>query len=123
MKIEKFKNEVATLKKFFEIYCKNKHKNQQDKIIILNYKNEHITIQLKLCEECFNTINYSFDRLLECPHEEKPRCRKCPNPCYEKKQWKEVAKTMRYSGLYLGLSRINKTFRFNFKKSNSNNKL
>lgn len=111
MDLVKFKQEVETLKKFFEIYCHNKHKNQKEKTFHFNYKNEDITITLNLCPECLNTINYSFDRLLECPHEEKPRCRKCPKPCYEKKQWKEVAGIMRYSGMSLGLTRINKKFK------------
>jgi len=108
MEIVKFKQEVETLKKFFEIYCSNKHEEQLNIVKELEYKGESVKVDLCLCEECLEKINYSFDRLLECPHEEKPRCRKCPNPCYEKKQWKEVASVMRYSGMSLGLSRINK---------------
>ncbi len=116
MEIVKFKSEVQTLKKFFELYCKNKHTNQENVTHILRYINEDIKVELYLCKECFENINYSFNRLLECPHEEKPRCRTCPNPCYEKKQWKEVAKIMRYSGVSLGLTRINKKFKSIFKK-------
>ena len=116
MDIVKFKSEVETLKKFFEIYCVNKHKNQEKISTILNYKNEEVIIELNLCKECNKKINYSFGRLLECPHEEKPRCRTCPSPCYEKKQWKEVAGIMRYSGMSLGLTHINKKFKSIFKK-------
>ena len=104
----KFKSETQTLKKFFEIYCSGKHTDQEQIIKTLNYKNETTHIHLNLCPECYKKIQYSFDRLLACPHEIKPRCRTCANPCYEKKNWKETAQVMRYSGLKLGLRAINK---------------
>ena len=117
MEIMKFKNETQTLKKFFEIYCSGKHTNQEQIIKTLNYKDEIIQIHLNLCPECLKKINYSFDRLLECPHEIKPRCRTCPSPCYEKKQWKETAAVMRYSGMILGLTKFSKKIKNIFKKN------
>ncbi len=111
MELIKFKQEISTLKKFFKTYCKNKHKEQKSIEKNLTYKKEEITISLNLCEDCLKKIQYSFDRLLECPHEIKPRCRTCPNPCYEKQQWKETAKVMRYSGMRLGLLSIKKLFK------------
>ncbi len=108
MEIIKFKQEVETLKKFFEVYCSEKHIEQKSIIKTLKYKDEEIDINLNLCDECLRKIEYSFDRLLACPHEIKPRCRACPNPCYEKKNWKETAQVMRYSGFKLGLRTINK---------------
>lgn len=117
MDIIKFNKEITTLKKFFETYCKEKHKDQEQIEKSFNYKNEDTKISLNLCEDCLRKINYSFDRLLECPHDIKPRCRTCPTPCYEKKQWKEAAKIMRYSGMRLGLLSINKKIKNIFKKN------
>jgi hypothetical protein len=108
---EKFYSEVATLEKFFSIYCENKHCDQYEKEYILEYKNSSQTYTLNLCKECHKLINYSFTRLLECPHEIKPRCRKCPQPCYEKKEWKQLAKLMRYSGFQFGLIKIKNTIK------------
>ena len=71
----------------------------------------NINVELNLCEECHSLISYSFDRLKGCPHEIKPRCRQCPNPCYEKQEWKSLAKIMRYSGIRLGLSKIKNKLR------------
>ena len=108
---EKFQGEIATLKKFFTKFCKDKHQNQNSHIYDLKYKNFSSKLDICLCKECHELINYSFDRLKECPHEIKPRCRKCPNPCYEKTQWKSLAKLMRYSGIQLGIiNRIKKIF-------------
>lgn len=106
MTIEKFQTEVETLKKFFTKFCKEKHENQYSKTYDLEYKESNINVELNLCEECHSLISYSFDRLKGCPHEIKPRCRQCPNPCYEKQEWKSLAKIMRYSGIRLGLSKI-----------------
>ena len=115
MEIIKFKSEIQTLKKFFELYCEGKHDEEQKITKVLDYKNELIEIDLNLCSECLKKIEYSMDRLLTCPHEIKPRCRTCPNPCYEKKQWKETAKVMRYSGIKLGLRSVNKKIKSLFK--------
>ncbi|XPV68674.1 MAG: nitrous oxide-stimulated promoter family protein [Halarcobacter sp.] len=101
MEIKKFNEEITTLKKFFEFYCDRKHTNQINTKLTLIYKDTNISLNLKLCKECLEKINYSFQRLQECSHEIKPKCRKCPTPCYEKKQWKETAKIMRYSGINL----------------------
>lgn len=115
MNIDKFNEELKTLKEFFEFYCNKKHSKQIKNDISLTYKESTIPLRLNLCEECFEKIKYSFERLQECPHEIKPRCRKCPNPCYEKKQWKEVAKIMRFSGINLNLLSLkDKIKKFNF---------
>ncbi len=108
MEIIKFQQEINTLKKFFELYCKNKHEEQKSIQKKLNYKDTQINLELNLCNECLAKIEYSFDRLLQCPHEIKPRCRLCPTPCYEKKQWKDTARIMRYSGMQLSLLTLNK---------------
>ena len=106
MTTEKFTSEAHLLKQFFELHCHDKHQNQSTYHKELTYNNEKLTLELKLCKECKELIEYSFDRLSECPHDPKPRCRKCPNSCYEKPQWKKVAKLMRYSGIKLGFIKL-----------------
>jgi len=119
MEISKFIEETKTLKNFFELYCKNNCNGTdslEDKTNInLCYKEKNIFMELNLCPECLRKIQYSFDKLLDCPHEIKPRCRRCPSPCYEKKQWKETAKVMRYSGIRFGLGSASKKIKELFK--------
>ena len=110
MKTDKFEGEVKILKKFFELHCHDNHNNLKHHCKQLTYNNKKITIDLELCDNCIELIHYSFDRLLECPHDPKPRCRTCPNPCYEKSEWKKVAKLMKYSGIQLGILKIKKFF-------------
>jgi len=113
MQNDKFKSEVQTLKKFFELYCNNKHTNQKNHCKELVYHYEKIHVDLELCEECIKLIHYSFDRLIECPHDPKPRCRTCKTPCYSKEEWKKVAKLMMYSGIQLGVGKLKKFLKFN----------
>ena len=109
---EKFQIEIETLKKFLEIYCKDKHTHQEriNKTII--HKSKTFVTDIYLCQECKVQYEYSIQKLQNCPHIEKPRCRKCPNPCYEKPQWKNLAKIMRYSGTKLKLIKIKKLLPF-----------
>ena len=106
MTINKFETEINTLKRFYELYCKDKHINQELKTITLIYNEKTFSLELDLCEDCQKAINYSFIKLQNCPHEIKPRCRTCPNPCYEKENWKETAKVMKYAAIKLSLVKI-----------------
>ncbi len=103
---EKYQAEFWTLKRFFEKFCSDKHKHQKDITKNLNYKGSKYTLSLSLCEDCEKLIDYSLGRLNQCPHETKPRCRACHEPCYRSDQWKKVAKLMRYSGIRLGLVKL-----------------
>jgi uncharacterized CHY-type Zn-finger protein len=111
MNIEKFENEIETLSKFISIYCNDKHIEKKEYKLSIIYKKTEFNKSAILCSECHNILIYGFNRLKECPHEEKPRCRKCPNPCYEKYYWKKIAKIMRYSGMKLGLLKIKSLFK------------
>jgi len=108
----KFKKETQTLKTFFEEYCHNKHKDQLNEKREFVYKDEKSELDLCLCDDCLKKIDYCFKRLLECPHEIKPRCRNCKTPCYGRQEWKDTAKIMKYSGIKLGLSSIKKFLKF-----------
>ena len=108
MKIEKFNTEIDTLNSFFKTYCQDNHDKQEKRNLVLMYNDKVVDLELSLCSQCYMDIKYCFDRLKQCPHEEKPKCRKCPNPCYEKTQWKKTAKVMRYSAIKLKLVEVKK---------------
>ena len=114
MRSKKFIHDTKTVLSFIQIYCNNKHTDnpKQDNLLKLMYQNKELHVELKshLCTTCENTLLLCYTKLQLCPHEEKPSCRKCPQPCYEKSDWKAVARIMRYSGMKLGLNRIKKLF-------------
>ena len=105
---EKFRGEIDTLKKFFEIYCHDKHqdKTMHEGNYNIPYNNEYFKLDVTLCNECNTLLSYSISKLQACHHDPKPRCRKCPTPCYDKEEWKKVAKIMKYSGMKLGLGKV-----------------
>ncbi|MCK9491911.1 MAG: nitrous oxide-stimulated promoter family protein [Sulfurimonas sp.] len=117
---EKFIHDSQTVLKFIQCYCDNEHTKADKKIdfIPLCYKQRDLneSIHYTLCDRCQETLYYSYIKLQNCPHDEKPSCRKCPKPCYDKKEWKHLAKIMRYSGLKFGILRIKKLFK-GFQKS------
>lgn len=112
---EKFINDTKIVLKFIQLYCDDKHKNSEKKDAIqhLIYRDKDLNIDLKynLCEACTDTFKYSYKALQECPHEEKPSCRKCNNPCYDRPRWKHLASIMRYSGMQLGFVKIKRLFK------------
>ncbi len=108
MTVEKFESEIEVLQRFCEYYCKEKHTNILKKDISIQYKDKTFYQTLNLCETCLDTIFYSYEKLQSCPHEEKPRCRKCPSPCYERHRWKNMVTIMKFSAINLGLSKLRK---------------
>jgi len=109
---EKFIDDSKTVLKFIKCYCDNKHTDrvQTKDSLHLCYKDKDLEqkIEYELCHECKCTLSYSYARLQQCPHSEKPKCRTCTEPCYEKNEWKKLAKIMSYSGMQLGVLRIKK---------------
>ncbi|MBE0491961.1 MAG: nitrous oxide-stimulated promoter family protein [Sulfurospirillum sp.] len=112
MKDEKFIKDTQTVLQFIQTFCDDKHASQHPKESLnISYREKNLLhVSFHLCSTCKQTFLYSLERLQSCPHEEKPRCRKCSNPCYERSRWKELAQIMRYSGMKLGLVKLKKIF-------------
>nr|WP_321267101.1 nitrous oxide-stimulated promoter family protein [uncultured Sulfurimonas sp.] len=118
---EKFIHDSKTVLKFIQCYCDNEHKDVQKNSSFIKLTQNDIYLNedmhYNLCPRCEETLNYSYVKLQECPHDEKPSCRQCPKPCYDKAEWKHIAKIMRYSGLRFGILKIRKKIFDRFKKS------
>lgn len=107
MTSEKFNQEATTLVKFMQTFCDDKHTGNKKTIDMnITYKGETTRLSACLCDECEELLGYAINRLENCPHEIKPKCRKCKAPCYERPRYKQMAKMMMYSGVKLGLSKI-----------------
>lgn len=109
MDTQKYLQEVEVLKRFFTLYCHHNHTTVSKatrSISLRNGANEPESIEMTLCSECHGLLRYALDRLHACPHDPKPRCRTCPQRCYDKKEWKQMASLMRYSGMMLGMIKV-----------------
>ena len=115
MRFDKYSQELTTLTTFVSHYCRDKHRHHPKyaRQIPVCYNGESAeAIGTMLCDECMETVLYGIERLEGCPFEEKPKCRKCADPCYERPMWKRIAAIMRYSGMKLGLTKLRKKIRF-----------
>ena len=115
MKFEKYTQEVTTLTTFVAYYCTGKHADvpKKSRSITLKYAGERAEpLEAVLCDECAETVAYAMARLQGCPFDDKPKCRKCPNPCYERPMWKKLAGIMRYSGMRFGMEKVRTAVRF-----------
>ena len=115
MTFETYRREVTTLTTFVTHFCNDKHCDlpREARTIGVRYGTETAEpIETMLCDGCAETVAYGIARLQGCPHDEKPKCRKCSDPCYERPMWKRVAAIMRYSGMKLGLTKVRKKIRF-----------
>ena len=112
---DKFESEIEVLKSFFEVYCTGQeHKDRKFTGFTCTHKELIYTIELSLCQECQTLLSYSLNKLQNCPYDKKPRCRTCIHPCYEKLEWKSLAKVMRYSGLRLGVLKVKRIVKLFF---------
>jgi hypothetical protein len=110
MDAKKFQEELNTVSSFLLYYCEKHEHSRSDTAFSCSHEGVCYTQQVLLCKECFELMEYTAAKLSACPHTVKPRCRKCPNPCYEKKQWKTLAKVMRFSGMHAGVLHVKKRF-------------
>ncbi len=90
----------------FPVYCKDKHGGWVERYYTVHYGGGEFSFKIELCPECHELFAYAVERLKECPHDPKPRCRKCPDPCYEREKYKRMARMMSYAGMKLGLSKV-----------------
>ena len=87
----KVEKDIRILEKFIQVYCDTKHKDFE-KTIVNN---------LDLCEECFETLNYSILRREFCSLNPKPSCKNCDIHCYKPDQRQKIKNIMRYSGMHM----------------------
>ena len=104
MKSEKFESEILTLIKFFEIFCANEDCKSYE--ILTNYNGEDFIFSCKLDKPTYTLLLYAIEKLKSCPHEIKPRCRHCNANCYDKKEYKDMAKIMISSSIKQGVTRL-----------------
>jgi hypothetical protein len=54
-----------------------------------------------LCQDCGRLFQHGVAKLLQCPYDPKPMCKKCPTHCYAPDYREKMRQVMRFSGPYL----------------------
>ncbi len=99
----KIERDLSILMRFIQVYCDKKHTEKEKKRLVANgpvgiYIND---MNLILCNECTKMAMHGASKRVQCPYDPKPRCKKCPNPCYARGYRENIKRIMRFSGLYL----------------------
>jgi hypothetical protein len=89
-KQKQIEHDKKILKIFVSIYCKKHHLENGVEIYKCN-----------LCKDCYELLNYAYNKLSNCPLDPKPMCKKCHIHCYSKQNREKIKEIMKFSGIYL----------------------
>jgi len=96
--------DIRVLSDFVSIFCREKHRSETKERFYL--KDEKVESVLKdrnlmLCRDCRKLLTHGIVKLLLCPYDPKPMCKKCETHCYAPGYRERVREIMRFSGRYL----------------------
>jgi hypothetical protein len=98
----KEKKEIKVLARFIEIFCRAKHGAAKAPFTLKAPAIEDLRKRpVVLCPKCTRLLRYGLAMRLQCPHDPKPMCKRCPDPCYRAEYREEIREVMRFSGMYL----------------------
>ena len=96
--------DIRILANFVSIFCRQNHQDQAKG----NFNVKDIKLRQSLgnkafllCPDCQKLLHHGIAKLLMCPYDPKPMCKKCQTHCYAPGYRERVREVMRFSGLYL----------------------
>ena len=99
---KKEKDDIRTLVKFVEIYCRENHNGERS---LFSFKffdiREVAKKEVSLCSDCSRLLTYGLTMRLKCPHDPKPMCKKCDRQCYHGEYKSKIREVMKFSGMYM----------------------
>ncbi len=99
---KKEKHDIRTLARFIALYCRNHHGADRAPVDFKAPGFDHLLeLPLDLCPDCAKLLKYGLTMRIRCPHEPKPMCKKCPEPCYRPEYRNKIREIMKFSGMAL----------------------
>ncbi|MDO8715273.1 MAG: nitrous oxide-stimulated promoter family protein [Dehalococcoidales bacterium] len=96
--------DIKVLSRFIAIFCRENHPGQDRTAFPIKDDRLRQSLgnsPLELCRDCRQLLNHGIAKLLQCPYDPKPMCKKCPTHCYAAGYREKVREVMSFSGLYL----------------------
>ena len=96
--------DIKVLANFVSIFCRENHREKDKSIFRIKDPRVRRSLRNKdliLCMDCQKLLNHGIAKLLLCPYDPKPICKKCPTHCYAPDYREKMRRVMRFSGLYL----------------------
>ena len=96
--------DITVLGEFISIFCRENHNLEKKETFV--FKDERLSLafdrkDLLLCEGCRKLLNHGIGKLLLCPYNPKPMCKKCETHCYAPSYRENIREVMKFSGMYL----------------------
>ncbi len=92
------------LKDFISIFCRENHSERAKELFPIRDERLRQALgdkDLMLCQDCIKLLDHGTAKLLLCPYDPKPMCKKCETHCYAPGYRERIREVMRFSGLYL----------------------
>jgi len=96
--------DIRVLANFISIFCRENHQLETKNVFSIKDARLHNSLgnkDLVLCQDCRKLLSHGIAKLLLCPYDPKPMCKKCETHCYAPGYRERVREVMRFSGLYL----------------------
>ena len=96
--------DIRVLADFISIFCREKHRAESKDTFLIKDDRLRQSLgdkNLVLCQGCDKLLNHGIAKLLLCPYDPKPMCKKCETHCYASGYREKVREVMKFSGLYL----------------------
>ena len=96
--------DLRVLADFVSIFCRENHQAEDRDTFAIRDTRLHQYLgdkELLLCQNCQKLMNHGIAKLLLCPYDPKPMCKKCETHCYAPGYRERMREVMRFSGLYM----------------------
>ncbi|MBI4333576.1 MAG: nitrous oxide-stimulated promoter family protein [Chloroflexi bacterium] len=100
----KRQKDIKTLTEFVSIFCRENHKDAAKlpfSVKTVDLSSFLSLDQLQLCPNCHKLLTHGVVKLLMCPYDPKPMCKKCETHCYAPFYQQQIRQVMKFSGMYL----------------------
>ena len=100
----KKEKDLRVLADFISIFCRENHPDGEKSSFPIRDERLHQSLNggdMALCPDCQKLLNHGIAKLLQCPYDPKPMCKKCQTHCYAPGYRERMREVMRFSGLYL----------------------
>ena len=101
---DKKRKDIKVLSRFIAIYCREHHRTEVRDAFPVKDESLRSSLghkDLILCKDCSKLLSHGIAKLLLCPYDPKPTCKKCETHCYAPGYRERIREVMRFSGLYL----------------------
>ena len=90
---DKKSKDLRVLRDFVAIFCRENHRTES--------KNTFSVRDARLHQALGELLSHGMAKLLQCPYDPKPMCKKCETHCYAPGYRERIREVMRFSGRHL----------------------